>query len=151
MRPRGIATVEFALVMLVLVPLVLGAVEFGRAVAAWDTLARSARAAARHLAVGVPADAMRQLEARCIVVTGSPATSGNACAQPAQLAGLSLPQITILEPSRDAAVRAVATGAGTLDLVTVSVSGWRFPALGWSALPAFTFSPISVTVPYVFF
>jgi hypothetical protein len=45
----------------------------------------------------------------------------------------------------------VATGAGTLDLVTVTVSGWRFPALGWSALPAFSFSPISVTVPYVFF
>ena len=42
-------------------------------------------------------------------------------------------------------------GAGTLDLVTVTVSGWRFPALGWSALPAFSFSPISVTVPYVFF
>ena len=151
MRARGIATVEFALVLTVLVPLVLGAVEFGRAVAAWDTLARSTRAAARHLAVGAPADATRQLEARCLVVTGSPDTSGNACARPAQLAALTLQHVRVLEPSRDAAVRAVATGAGTLDLVTVSVSGWRFPALGWQAVPTFTFSPISVTVPYVFF
>jgi len=151
MRTRGVASVEFALVMTVLVPLVLGAVEFGRAVAAWDTLARSTRAAARHLAVGTPADAARQLEARCLVVTGSPSTSANACAQPAQLAGLTLQHVRVLEPSRDAAVRAVATGAGALDLVTVSVSGWRFPALGWSVLPAFNFGPISVTVAHGFF
>lgn len=151
MRARGVASIEFAIVMTVLVPLVLGTVEFGRALAAWDTLARSTRAAARHLAVGTPSDAARQLQARCLVVTGSPDTAGNACARAAQLPGLVLQHVRVLEPSRDAAVRAVATGAGTLDLVTVSVSGWRFPALGWDVLPAFTFSAISVTVPYVFF
>jgi hypothetical protein len=101
--------------------------------------------------VGTPADTVRQLEARCIVVTGSPDTSAGACARPALLAGLTVQEVAILEPSSSPAVRAVATGAGTLDLVTVTVSGWRFPALGWSALPAFSFSPISVTVPYVFF
>jgi hypothetical protein len=134
MRTRGVASVEFALVMTVLVPLVLGAVEFGRAVA-----------------VGTPADAARQLEARCIVVTGAPETAGGGCARPALLAGLTVQQVAILEPASSPSVRAVATGAGTLDLVTVTVSGWRFPALGWSVLPAFSFSPISVTVPYVFF
>jgi Flp pilus assembly protein TadG len=151
MRARGVASVEFALVMTVLVPLVLGAVEFGRAVAAWDTLARSTRAAARYLAVGTPADAARQLQARCIVVTGSPDTAGGACARSALLTGLTVQQVAILEPAASPAVRAVATGAGTLDLVTVTVSGWRFPALGWSVLPGFNFSPISVTMPYVFF
>ena len=151
MRTRGIASVEFALVLLVLVPLVLGAVEFGRVVAAWDTLARSTRAAARHLAVGTPSDPTRQLEARCIVVTGTPDIAGSGCAQPAQLPGLTVEQVRVLEPSGSAAVRLVATGAGTLDLVTVTVSGWRFPALGWSVLPAFPFTPISVTVAHAFF
>ncbi|MEN9418987.1 MAG: hypothetical protein RI988_2607 [Pseudomonadota bacterium] len=148
---RGAAAVELALVLLVLVPLVLGAVEFGRALAAWDTLARTARAAARHLAVGTPGDATRQLEARCIVVTGTPVNTGGGCAEAPLLPGLTTGQVAILEPGTSPAVRAVSTGAGTLDLVTVSVEGWRFNALGWAAVPALRFGPISVTVPYVFF
>lgn len=148
---QGAAAVELALVLLVLVPLVLGAVEFGRALTAWDTLARTTRAAARHLAVGTPSDPARQLEARCIVVTGTPVTAGAGCAAGPLLPGLTIGQVTILEPDASPAVRAVATGAGTLDLVTVSVQGWRFNALGWAAVPAFSFGPISVTVPYVFF
>jgi Flp pilus assembly protein TadG len=148
---QGAAAVELALVLLVLVPLVLGAVEFGRALTAWDTLARTTRAAARHLAVGTPSDPARQLEARCIVVTGTPVTAGAGCAAGPLLPGLTIGQVAILEPDASPAVRAVATGAGTLDLVTVSVQGWRFNALGWAAVPAFSFGPISVTVPYVFF
>lgn len=148
---RGAAAVEFALVMLVLVPLLLGTVEVGRALIAWDTLARSARAAARHLAVGTPSDATRQLEARCLAITGSAAAGASSCSQPVLLPGLTPQMVAILEPASSPGVRAVATGAGTLDLVTVSVAGYAPPLLGWSVLPALTFGPISVTVPYVFF
>lgn len=148
---RGAAAVEFALVLIALVPLLLGTVEVGRALVAWDTLARSARAAARHLAVGTPSDATRQLEARCLAITGSAAAGAASCSQPVLLPGLTLQMVTILEPASSPGVRAVATGAGTLDLVTVSVAGYAPPLLGWSALPALSFGPISVTVPYVFF
>ena len=49
-RQRGAIAVEFGLVTLIIVPLALGVVEFGRALYAYDTLTKSVRSAARYLA-----------------------------------------------------------------------------------------------------
>ena len=68
---RGAIAVEFGLVAIILIPLVLGIVEFGRALYAYDTLVKSVRSAARYLSVGTPSDAARQLEAKCIVITSA--------------------------------------------------------------------------------
>ena len=148
---RGAVAVELALVLLFLVPLVVGIVETGRALYAYDILVKSTRSAARYLAVGRPAEATRQLEARCIVVTGSPANSGAACSGAPLLPGLNTGMVTILEPSTSNEVRAIATGAGTLDVITVSVSGYPLSTLGTAIFPSLTFGPIGVTVPNVFF
>jgi Flp pilus assembly protein TadG len=148
---RGAVAVEFGLVLLFLVPLVIGTVEFGRALYYYDTLAKSVRSAARYLSVGVPSTAARQLEATCIVVTGSPAVAAGACSQPAQLPGLTAGMVTILEPSTSNAVKSIATGSGTMDMVTVSVTGFPASTLGSLIFPNITLGPISVTVPHVFF
>lgn len=150
---RGAIAIEFALVLLFLVPMVLGAVEFGRAMFAYDTLAKSARSAARYLSVGRPEDATRQLEAKCIAVTGSPVTSGGGCSGTPLLTGLTTTMVTIMEPVGTPGVRQIATGAtsGTMDVVTVSISGYPLTTLGTSIFPNITFGPISVTVPFVFF
>jgi Flp pilus assembly protein TadG len=148
---RGALAVEFGLVTLILVPLVLGVVEFGRALYAYDTLAKSVRSAARYLSVGEPASAARQLEAKCIVVTGSPTTAGGACSGTPQLPGLDTGMVTIYEPSTSDTVRAIATGAGSLDAVSVSVPSYPLSQIASVLYSGISIGPVSVTVPYVFF
>jgi Flp pilus assembly protein TadG len=149
--PRGAIAIEFGLVLLLLVPLVVGTVEVGRALYAYDTLVKTVRSAARHLAVGKPEESARQMEARCIVVTGSPANSGSSCTETALLTGLTTGMVTILERTTSDAVKGIATGSGVLDVVTVSVSGYPLSTLGTTIFPDLTFGAISVTVPHVFF
>lgn len=148
---RGAIAVEFGLVAIILIPLVLGIVEFGRALYAYDTLVKSVRSAARYLSVGTPSDAARQLEAKCIVITGSPANSGGGCSAPLQLPGLTTAMVSILEPSASGSVRAIATGAGSLDAVTVSISGYPLSQIAPLRYSGLQLGVISVTVPYVFF
>jgi Flp pilus assembly protein TadG len=148
---RGAVAVEAGISILVLVPLVVGLVEIGRAIYAFDLLVKSTRAAARYLAVGKPEEAARQLGAKCIVVTGSPASGGGSCSGSAQLPGLTLAMVTVLEPSTSDAVKNIATGFGTMNVVTVSVAGYPLSTLGTALVPNLTFGPISATVPQVFF
>lgn len=150
-RVRGAVAVEFGLAALILVPTVLGTVEFGRALYAYDTLAKSVRSAARYLAVGRPEQAQRQLEARCIVVTGRPVTAGAGCSGTPQLPGLTTAMVTILEPSTNAGVNQVVTGAGQIALVTVSVSGYPLSSFAAVLYSSITLGPISATMPFIFF
>ena len=148
---RGVAAVEFALVLLFLIPLTVGVVEVGRALYAYDTLAKSVRSAARYLATVRPNDAADRQRATCLAVTGSIANSGGTCSGTPLLPGLTSGMVTILEPSTSNEVRLVATGSGTLDMVTVAISGYPLATLGSAIFPNLTLGTISVTVPYVFF
>lgn len=152
-RSRGGIAIEFALVTLVIAPLVFGIVDFGRAFYGYDILVKSVRAAARYVAT--EPEGTGALGARCLIITGSPANNGGGCSltQP-QLPGLdsNSVQITILQPSDpNSAVNDVLTGSGTLDLVTVSVSGYPMGRLMPLLFPDTVLGPISATVPYVNF
>jgi Flp pilus assembly protein TadG len=148
---RGAAAVEFALMLLFLVPLTVGVVETGRALYAYDTLAKSVRSAARYLATARPSDIADRQRAACLAVTGSIATGGGSCSGTPLLTGLTTGMVTILEPSTSNEVRLVATGSGTIDMVTVAISGYPLSTLGSAIFPNLTLGTISVTVPYVFF
>lgn len=155
-RTHGAIAIEFALVVMFVIPLVLGVVEFGRSLYAYDILAKSVRSAARHLAVGENDQSLaegvtRHREARCIVLTGSPALSGTACALSIQLPLLTDDMITILVPSANGAVNDIVTGSGTMDIVTVSVAGYPLSQIAAIVYPDLSFGPISASVPYVFF
>jgi Flp pilus assembly protein TadG len=153
---RGAIAIEFALVTLFLVPLIIGIVEVGRALYAYDVLTKSVRSAARFVSSGRVTDAARLAAARCIVITGSPAMSGGACSSAApQLPDLDSPSvvITILTPADTPGVNDVSTGAltGAIDLVTVSVDGYPMSKITALLYPTATLGPISATVPHVNF
>jgi Flp pilus assembly protein TadG len=148
---RGAIAVEFALVALIIVPLIVGVVEFGRALYAYDTLTKAARSSARYLAARRPGDATDQAEARCIALTGSPAMSGGGCSQPVQLPGLTAAMVTLYYPAANPETDNIATGFGQLDVVTVAISNYPLGDIAQILYPGLNLGIISATVPFVFF
>ncbi|WP_206995968.1 TadE/TadG family type IV pilus assembly protein [Trinickia mobilis] len=69
---RGAAAVEFALMLILLVPLALGVAEFGHAISQYETLTKGTRDAARYLSTYLPSDPAYPLaQAQCLVMYGS--------------------------------------------------------------------------------
>jgi TadE-like protein len=154
-RQRGVAAVETALVTsLFLLPLTFGMTELGRAIYQYDALAKSARAAARYLAVrDNPANAAQYvLEARNVAVCGRPACGvGSVPVVP----GLTIANVVAKLPDDDGGVRKyISTGYGSLDLVTITISPasapYSFVSLVPFVVPQIAFGPISVTMSQVF-
>src|SRR5690349_4726260 len=76
-RQRGVAMIELAISLTLLMTLVFGITEFGRAMFLYDTLAKSARDAARFLAVRDPSAAGAVSDAKCMAVYGNPDCTGS--------------------------------------------------------------------------
>ena len=145
-KSTGVAAVELALLLPALIALVLGMLEFGRAIYHYDQLVQRVRQSTRYLCTGQPDDAQRQQAARNMVVYGNPQGVGTE-----QVPGLNASMVRILEPVNDAGVRQIATGQGTVSLVSVSIQGYQYTPLIWPAMPFMRYAPISVTLPFVFF
>lgn len=155
-RLRGGALVELAFVLPVLVMLVLATVEFAQALAAYKTLVTQVRSAARYLSTRPPGAGY--VEAQCLVTHGltSPTLP---CPGTALMAGLAAPNLTVTvldagnapathQAQRTAASLAV-SHATTLNLVTVTVSGYRHPMIlsTWVAgVATLDFGSISLTM-----
>jgi hypothetical protein len=73
---HGVAVVEFALVLPLLVLLTFMTTEFGRALYQYNTLTKSARDAARYLSQQTPDDPAAVATARNLVLYGNPANTG---------------------------------------------------------------------------
>lgn len=140
-RQRGAAAVEFALVLIPLLVLGFGVVEYGRAIYYYDTVVKSARAAARYIAPYDPSNATTfaaaASSARCLAVAGK-TTCG---ASDVPLApGLTTANVRICSRASVAdcpgmqlsALQNVATGTGTgtINLVMVRIDGYQFSFLG---------------------
>lgn len=148
-RQRGVAALEFAIVaMLVLIPLVLGTWQLGKAISEYDTIVKAVRDGARYLTLAQPGT--RTAAARCLVTHGNVqvATSGaTTCVGNLLLPGLGTATITICEATNCAATHAnVDVGGIRMNLATVTVSEYKY--LSWvpSFLPDITFSPIGNTM-----
>ncbi len=152
-RQSGAIAVEFALVALILIPLIIGTVEFGRVLYAYDTLTKAVRSSARYLSVANdgPADATVQAAARCIVVTGSPGLAAGGCANPAQLPGLTTAMVDILHPGANPEVQGINTGSGQIGLITVAINAYPLSQIAAILYPSLSLANISVTVPFIFF
>ena len=155
-RTRGAIAIEFALVVaLILIPMVVGLYDFGRAFYAYNVLTKSVRSASRYLTTGITTDPARQNSARCIILTGSPTLAGEGCANPVQLPDLdsSSVVVTILTPATTPGINDISTGptTGAIDLVTVSVSGYPMSKITSLLFPEMVLGPISSTVPNVNF
>ncbi len=141
-----------------LVIIVFGITEFGRAMYQYDALAKATRAAARYLAVYDSADATVQARTRCVAVFGNPNCSA-AGVTPA-LPGLTVANVDVAvssagAPGFDPALQGVVTGEGTMDLVRVTIgppaTPYVFVSLVSFVVPDIQFGPISATMPKSFF
>jgi hypothetical protein len=114
-RQRGVAIVEFALILPLLLLLTMTVTEFGRALYQYDILAKSVRDAARYLSVQTPGT--HAAEARNLVVYGNTAGTGTPLAL-----GLTLANVPV--PTWQTA------GTGPfINTVTIRISGYTFRSL----------------------
>ena len=144
-RASGLAALELAFLLPVLVAVPAAAWDIGRALHHVERLHHGVRAAVRHLATGDAANPTRQEEARRLVVYGR-VDGGSAPVVP----GLQASMVNVFEPQSTPGVRAVTSTAGPLSLVTVQVQGLRYVPLLWPASKGFTLAPISLTLVYRF-
>ncbi|MGB0129791.1 MAG: TadE family protein, partial [Rhodocyclaceae bacterium] len=70
-RQRGVAAVEFGLLLIPLVLLAFGITEYGRALYQYNALGKAARSAVRHLSEHAPGDAAQATTATCLAVYGN--------------------------------------------------------------------------------
>jgi hypothetical protein len=135
-RLRGGALVELAFVLPVLLMLTLATVEFAQALAAYKTLVTQVRSAARYLSTRPPGAG--HVEARCLVTHGLPSPT-LPCAGTALMAGFASPAliVTVLDASnapathqaQRTATSLTVTHGTTINLVTVTVTGYRHPMI----------------------
>ncbi|MGZ5200070.1 MAG: TadE/TadG family type IV pilus assembly protein [Telluria sp.] len=138
MKPRqqGVALVEFALVLPLLLVLTLAATELGRAVYRYNTTAKAVRDAVRYLAAQTPGT--HTVEARNLIVYGNTAGTG-------------APLDDGLTAANVAAPTWQTAGSNPLiNTVTVRVTGYRFrPMVAnmvGTAFATITFSDITATM-----
>ena len=143
---HGMAAMELALLLPVLVTLTMAGFEWARAVQQHERLHHSVRAAVRYLATGDAQDSTRQANARHIAVYGQ-LTGSTVPVVP----GLTVAMVQVLEPDADASVRLVATPQGPVSLVSVVVQGVRYQPLLLPASAGFTLRPVALTLVLRFF
>ena len=133
---RGVAAVEFAIVLLPMMLLAFGVVEYGRAIYQYNTVVKAVRDAVRLLAQNSPLDADYsnvQTAARCLVVYGNTGCTGQTLAP-----GLAVTHVQICDRvnwgsctgSTETTYMNVATGVGVINLVEVRVAGYQFNYIG---------------------
>ncbi|MBR8346007.1 pilus assembly protein [Burkholderia ambifaria] len=163
-RMRGVAAVEFALVLMPMIVLATGVAEFGRAIYQYETLTKATRNAARYLSVFLPNDSAYPLAAaQCLVVYGS-TTCGSAGTE--LVPGLTTSMVIVCDathstdcgdasdptqfanlPTYDSTNNAPSgTATGSINLVEVKVKGYQYqPIPAYPGLSSITFGNI-VTV-----
>jgi Flp pilus assembly protein TadG len=135
-RQKGVAIVEFALILPFLLLLTFITTEFGRAIWEYNTLTKSVRDAARYLSIQTPGT--HQAQAANLIVYGNLAGTGRPLA-----VGLSTSHVA-------APVWSTAGTTPTINTVTVGVTGYTFTPMVAAAfgLPfgTITFSDIRATM-----
>lgn len=135
-RSRGVALVEFALILPLLLLLSFVTVEFGRALYQFNIVAKSVRDAARYLSVQSPGTNIT--EAANLIVYGNTAGTGSPLAP-----GLATSHV-------QAPTWQTAGATPTINTVTVRVSGYGFQSMFTSAFGLtfgpFTYSDITATM-----
>ena len=154
---HGAAAVEFSLVLIPLLVLAFGIVEYSRAIYYYDIVAKSVRAASRLVAGYDPSDSTSfsnaATQARCLAVFGK--TTCESGATPLA-PGLSTSNIKICTrtsvaecpdlQTSDLQNVATGNGTGTIQLVVVRIEGYQFGFLGLpftGAGPSLQFNTIS--------
>lgn len=124
---RGVAAVEFALLLGPMLLLLFGITEYGRALFQYNTLAKAARDSARLLSQHSPTDAdYPEAAARCLVVYGN-----SGCTGATLVPGLTTSMVAICdrEACPGPGYANVPTSSGTINLVEVRITGFVFNSI----------------------
>ncbi len=135
-RQRGVAAVEFALVLLPLLIIAFGAAEYGRAFYQFNTLVKSVRGAARIVAStsAVSSSYAGVVDnAKCLAVYGNVDCTGSALAP-----GLTTTNVKVCDRvnhdgcpgSAESDYLSVNAGGISIDLVEVRISGYTYQYIG---------------------
>ena len=140
---RGVAAVELALTMIPLLVLTFGVTEYGRAIYTYNAIDKASRDAARYLTAPTPGAADPNADARNMVVYGNAQGTG-----PRLAPGLTTGMVNICDATSCPGTHAaVPTGSGSVNLVTVSISGYVYNSMVTFVAPAtLNFNDISVTM-----
>ncbi|MDO8778827.1 MAG: TadE/TadG family type IV pilus assembly protein [Burkholderiaceae bacterium] len=139
---RGVAAVEFGLLLTPLILMIFGTTELGRAIYSYNTLDKTVRDASRHLSQHGPGDAIIAAEAKCLAVHGTTDCSGSPVAP-----GLTTGMVTICDASLCPTTHAnQLTGLGSINLVTVGIQNYAFDSVVEFVIPDMTFNNISSTL-----
>jgi Flp pilus assembly protein TadG len=138
-RQRGVAAVELGILLGVLTTLTFGITELGRAAYQYNAIAKGVRDAARYLSQQTPNTQVATAE--------NLAVFGNITGTGAPLApNLTVGMVDVCDRLSCAGTHnLVPTGAGVLNLVTVSVTGYTFTTMLSFVVPNITFGPIAAT------
>lgn len=136
-RQRGVAAVEFALVLLPLLIIAFGAVEYGRAIYHYNTLVKSTRSAVRWASLAPSTSAgyaTLVTQAKCLAVYGTTDCSGNPLAPSLTLTNVELcdqSNWSDCTGSTQSAFKDVPlSGGSNMNLVAVRISGYNYSFLG---------------------
>lgn len=152
-RQRGVAAIELAFVLPLMLILAFGITELGRALYQYNGLVKATRGAVRYLAQQDLANAplgVVHLKTQNIAVCGNENCSG----LPPLVAGLSTSLIKVCHYATDECVNppnpnpliGVATGEGTVDMASVTIEGFAFKSIVTLVIPDMTFAPIKTTM-----
>lgn len=151
----GIALVELAIVLVVLLTIAFGITEFGRAIYQYNTLAKAARDAARYLSTKGPTDTDAKAAAKCLAVFGKPFYGDPTCGgSTTRLApGLTTAMVSVCDAVACPTTHQAQGSAPVLNLVTVTIGGaaapYTFTSVISFVVPNIQFGPISVTMRQV--
>lgn len=144
---KGVAIVEFALVLPLLLLLTFITTELGRAIYQYNILTKSVRDGARYLSTQQPGSAAAITTARNLMVYGNPAGTGSPLA-----IGLSLSHVPAASCCTWTEVTSTPVNGSSklINTVTVRISGYSFTSLFASAFGVnfgtFPYSDITATM-----
>lgn len=129
---QGAAAIEFALLLVILIPLAFGITELGRAFYQYNTLVKATRDGARVLAAGGSTNVGK---ARCLTVYGTPDCTGEPL-----LKGLTTGLVQVAYDQQ------ATNGAVTIKVASVTIDKFEFTSLVPYVIDDITFGPVSTTM-----
>ncbi len=150
-RQKGVAVIELAFVLPLMLILAFGITELGRALYQYNSLVKATRGAVRYLAqqdlANVDNVGLIYQTTKNIAVYGNETGSGSPL-----VAGLSTSMVLVCDYiTCKATHQGVLTGQGTVDLVTVKIgdlenNAFNFKSMMSYVVKDFKFSPIQTTM-----
>lgn len=143
-KQKGVAAVEFALLLTLLVPIAFGCTEFGRLFYQYNTLLKATRPAARAMSLA-PGN-VNQATALCLAVYGNPVCPVPDSAQDTPLVpGLTAANVFFI--TNDPASNGVS--AGNVPVVRVEIRNFAFVSLVPWVVPSFTLGTLGTSMRQV--